>query len=74
MSITSVTAANGLRASMNRFNASAARTASAQVPGSGVDLTSEVVEQMTASVAFKANAKVLETAAETERSTFLRWA
>lgn len=74
MSITSVTAANGLRASMNRFNASAARTASAQVPGSGVDLTSEVIEQKVASLAFEANAKVLETAFDMERSSFLRWA
>jgi|APCry1669189241_1035207.scaffolds.fasta_scaffold18219_2 flagellar hook protein FlgE len=62
------TAQYGLFAASQRFEASAQRTAMLGDPNSNVDLAVEVVEQISASTAFKANISVIKTADEMQQS------
>ena len=56
----SAIAQTGLVQALNRFDASATRTAQAGNPTSDVDLASEVVEQVDAKASFSANLSVLK--------------
>jgi flagellar hook protein FlgE len=55
------TAQYGMLAASRRFEASAGRVAQMGVAGADVDLTGEIVEQITAKHAFSANAAVIRT-------------
>ncbi len=65
------TAAQGIRASTMRFDASAARVA-ANAPTT--DITTELVDQMASKQAFEANARVLAAARDMLDYTLERWA
>jgi len=56
------TAQYGMLAASRRFDASASRVARMGVEGESVDLSAEIVEQITAKTAFAANASVIRTA------------
>ncbi len=58
------TAQYGMLAASRRFEASADRVAQMNVPGADIDLSTEIVEQITAKHAFSANAAVIRTAQE----------
>lgn len=67
-------ALSGLQASMTRLNTSAANIARAADPAANVDMTSELVNQLDAGLAFKANARVIETVNRLNSSAIEFWA
>lgn len=64
---------SGLQSAMARMDASASRTARAVVDPQ-VDLASEMVEQITAKLAFQANAKVIGADYDLQRRSLEIWA
>ena len=62
------TAAYGMFAASQRFDASASRVASMGAPGSQLDLASEATDMVEAKTAFAANVAVLKTADKMQQS------
>lgn len=77
---------SGIRASLSRFDASAARVARASAAPASTgpsaepaaspqpDLASEMIEQLTAKLTYDANLSVLKTADQMQQSLIRRWA